>query len=335
MRSLLLSVVVFFVMAQSAVAQGLTFMEYNCENLFDCRHDSLKNDYEFLPDGERRWTFGRYWRKLNSIGRVIHQCGGEGENWRLPDLVALVEVENDSALFMLTRRSMLRGAGYRYVMTESQDPRGIDVALLYNPLSFQPLEHRSIYVTPTEGNHSTRDILYIKGVALTGDTLHVMVVHAPSRVGGMAATEPYRLHVAGYVTDIVDSLKTANGNANIIVAGDFNDYSSDRALRFITSHGMVEVSEGAVGLRHQQTKVCGTYKYQGIWDSLDHVFLSTSMAARVEQCYILDNRWMLENDVQGEYKPFRTFLGPVYHGGVSDHLPVVVRINAAPLSPPS
>ena len=28
-----------------------TFVELNCENLFDCRHDSLKNDTEFLPEG--------------------------------------------------------------------------------------------------------------------------------------------------------------------------------------------------------------------------------------------------------------------------------------------
>ena len=26
-----------------------TFVELNCENLFDCQHDSLKNDIEFLP----------------------------------------------------------------------------------------------------------------------------------------------------------------------------------------------------------------------------------------------------------------------------------------------
>ena len=28
-------------------------MEYNVENLFDCSHDSLKNDYEFQPDSPR------------------------------------------------------------------------------------------------------------------------------------------------------------------------------------------------------------------------------------------------------------------------------------------
>lgn len=32
----------------------LTLVELNCENLFDYRHDSLKQDFEFTPDGDRR-----------------------------------------------------------------------------------------------------------------------------------------------------------------------------------------------------------------------------------------------------------------------------------------
>ncbi len=55
---------------------------------------------------------------------------------QLPDFVALCEVENDSVLFDLTRRSALRGVNYDYVMTDSPDERGIDVALLYQPSSF-------------------------------------------------------------------------------------------------------------------------------------------------------------------------------------------------------
>ena len=48
-----------------------------------------------------------------------------------PALVALCEVENDSVLRDLTRYSVLREAGYRYVITHSPDERGINVALLY------------------------------------------------------------------------------------------------------------------------------------------------------------------------------------------------------------
>lgn len=47
----------------------LTFVELNCENLFDCRHDSLRADTEFLPEAPRHWTASRYWRKLDNIGR--------------------------------------------------------------------------------------------------------------------------------------------------------------------------------------------------------------------------------------------------------------------------
>ena len=108
-----------------AGAQTLTFVELNCENLFDTRHDSLKQDTEFAPDGVRRWTTSNYWRKLKHIGQEILSCSAQ-----LPDIVALVEVENDSVLHALLRRSVLRQAGYQYLMTESPDVRGLDVALV-------------------------------------------------------------------------------------------------------------------------------------------------------------------------------------------------------------
>ena len=80
-------------------------VELNCENLFDCQHDSLKDDYEFLPESNRHWTWSRYWQHLNRTAQTILACAGEGN---LPDIVALTEVENDSVLFDLTHRSLLR-----------------------------------------------------------------------------------------------------------------------------------------------------------------------------------------------------------------------------------
>ncbi|MFC2766956.1 MAG: endonuclease, partial [Prevotella sp.] len=91
-----------------------TFVELNCENLFDCEHDSLKQDQEFLPDSWRHWNHYRYWQKLNHIGQEIIACGEQGDDWQLPDIVALCEVENDSVMVDLTRKSLLRKAGYEY-----------------------------------------------------------------------------------------------------------------------------------------------------------------------------------------------------------------------------
>ena len=68
--------------------QPFRVMFYNVENLFDCRHDSLKEDREFLPDGEKKWTPSRYWRKLDALSKVVAAVGEE----RLPDLVGLCEV---------------------------------------------------------------------------------------------------------------------------------------------------------------------------------------------------------------------------------------------------
>ena len=51
-------------------SQPYTLLTWNVENLFDCSHDSLKNDLEFLPQSERRWTHRRDHQKLVQIARL-------------------------------------------------------------------------------------------------------------------------------------------------------------------------------------------------------------------------------------------------------------------------
>ena len=302
----------------------LTFVELNCENLFDCRHDEGKNDYEYLPEATRKWDSRRYWSKLNSIGRTILACGGEGAEWTLPDLVALTEVENDSVMHDLTHRSLLRNAGYEYVMTHSADERGIDVALLYSPFAFKPLVHHAMAVAPPEGKHPTRDILYVSGLTTTGDTLHVMVVHAPSRIDGERATRPYRLRVAERITMAIDSIRQAGSGSHIIVAGDFNDYATDSALVRLCRHQLTNISKEARG----QHGARGTYKHRGQWRSIDHILVSDALARRVKQCLIIDAPHLTEDDEKyGGLQPRRTYIGMRYHGGNSDHLPLVATFH--------
>ena len=295
----------------------LTLVELNCENLFDCKHDSLKQDSEWTPASVRHWTPSRYWQKVNRIGQTILSCQEEG----IPDLVALVEVENDSVLFDLTHRSLLRNAGYQYLMTESPDERGIDVALLYQPLTFHPLCYEMFRITPLEGMRPTRDILYVKGETLHNDTLHVFVVHAPSRYGGEKATRPNRQLVITRLIQVIDSLSP---DAKVIVVGDFNDDADSPALRFLESHALKNVTREAKGTHGAKA----TYRYQGEWGSIDHVFVSPVLLDCVEQAYINDAPFLLEEDQKyGGVKPFRTYNGMRYQQGVSDHLPLVVRFR--------
>ena len=323
-----------FLISHLASAQSLTLVELNCENLFDCRHDSLKQDTEWLPEGTRKWTPARYWRKLNNIGQEILSClaptpqSSATPMWQgtsgVPDLVALVEVENDSVLFDLTRRSLLRGAGYEYLMTESPDVRGIDVALLYQPFTFRTICYDYLTVNPLEGMRPTRDILYVQGETLSRDTLHIFVVHAPSRYGGERQTRPNRRIVAEQLTTIISLLPP---EAKVIVAGDFNDYADSPALQYLAGQGLHNIPANATGTHGAK----GTYRYQGKWESIDHILFSNSLAALPHQVSINDAPFLLEEDTRyGGVKPFRTYNGYRYQRGFSDHLPLVVRFRLSP-----
>ena len=297
----------------------LTFMELNCENLFDTRHDSLKNDQEFLPDGSYKWTPYRYWAKLNHLGQEI-----VAQSDPVPDFVAMCEVENDSVMFDLTKRSLLRNAGYEYVMTSSPDERGIDVALLYQPASFALLHSHSIRIKPLPDTRPTRDILYASGLLITGDTLHVFVVHAPSRRGGEQASRPYRLQVASQLAEAVDSVYAISRDAKIIIAGDFNDYADSPALQYLYEHHLINITADAQGSHGAKA----TYRWHGEWRSLDQILCSPSLAARKQSSVIGDLPFLLEDDEKyGGKKPYRTYLGPRYLGGYSDHLPLVVQLK--------
>ena len=301
----------------SSFSQSFTLVELNCENLFDCHHDSLKQDTEWLPASVRKWTPDRYWRKVNNIGQEIISCSQSS----LPDLVALVEVENDSVLRDLTRRSLLRNAGYEYLVTEAPDVRGIDVALLYQPFSFRPICYDYLDVQPLEGMRPTRDILYVQGEILSGDTLHVFVIHAPSRFGGEKATRPNRRVVMQRLLDAIHQLPP---DAKVIVAGDFNDYADSPSLQYLEENSLCNVTREAQGSHGAR----GTYRYEGQWQSIDHVLVSTVLRDSVAQTYINDAPFLLEEDKKyGGVKPFRTYNGYRYQRGFSDHLPLVIRFH--------
>lgn len=302
----------------------LMIVELNTENLFDTQHDSLKNDYDFLPDGAMHWTRTKYWQKINRIAQAIVSCGADSTTAVLPDLMALCEVENDSVLRDLTKRSLLRKARYQYVMTSSPDERGIDVALLYSPFTFRLIGADTIRINPLAGFRPTRDILYVKGEVITGDTLHCFVVHAPSRRGGEMASRPYRLHVAQILAERIDSLSAIDAQAHIIVAGDFNDYTHNKPLTLLQSHHLVDVSAHAIGTHGAK----GTYRYQGEWGSLDHILVSEGLATMVSACYINDQPFLLEEDKKyGGVKPRRNYIGMKSNHGYSDHLPLVLKMR--------
>lgn len=316
--------------------QHFRVMFYNVENLFDCRHDSLKDDKEFLPDAQKRWSRTRYWRKLNDLAKVVAAISEE----RIPDLIGVCEVENDSVMYDWTRRSSLRALGYRYVMTHSPDNRGVDVALLYQPGVFKLLHHHEVEISLSGSARPTRNLLYAKGKTLSGDTLHVMVCHLPSRLGRRKESEERRICAAQTLRTVVDSIHSVVTNPKILVMGDFNADVRER----IFDKDMLCAKEVADSLHDTPSflfyipetickvhpEVKGTYRYQGMWENIDHVLLSPSLVSGLKHVstQIMAYPFMCEAEKKyGGIRPFRTYQGPIYKRGYSDHFPIVVDLG--------
>ena len=313
--------------------QSMTLMFCNAENLFDPEDDPLKDDDAFTPDGDYHWTRSRYWDKLDAISKVIVAADED----QAPAIVGLAEVENETVLTDLTARSALREAGYRFVMTDSPDRRGIDVALLYRRSFFRLLEYESLRVNLRRlGGGATRDILHVEGVLENLDTLDIYVCHWPSRYGGIEETEQFRMCAAGVVRASVDSIFSVRRKPYIIIMGDLNEGPDDPAVR--NGLGAHAFASGRNERDRELVTVMdpmddGSYKYDGLWDKYDQFVVSASLlnglgctemlSAEVMRLPFL----MADDDAYGGVKPFRTYNGRRYQNGYSDHLPVKMRIG--------
>lgn len=320
----------FLVFSQSR----FRLMEYNVENLFDVFHDSLKADQEFLPGTVRNWTKPRFWKKLIHISQVISSAADD----QLPDVIMLCEVENDSVLLYLTRRSPLRVAGYDYYMTHSPDERGIDIAFLYQKATFKPLKFDEIEIDRSAiGNRPTRNILHVEGITQTRDTLDLFLCHFPSRSRGQRISDPYRRHVAQVLKQHVDSVMAHKSKPRIIITGDFNDFPDNASLKTVLKASKVEDEIHPLSLYNLLIgKKPGTYKYQGKWNTLDHFIVNGNLLYKQSGHFYTAPEWVkihqpsfiLEEDLKyGGLKPFRTYNGLRYQGGYSDHLPVVADFH--------
>ena len=316
-------------------SRSLSFVFYNVENLFDVKDDPLTNDDEFTPEGSKHWTYDRYHTKVDHIARVLTGIG----EWELPALVGLCEIENIKVLHDLAGHRLIEDYGYHIIHKDSPDRRGIDVGLLYKPGIFDPIRSEWIEIEfIADSNMKTRDILYVKGLVYGKDTLHVFINHWPSRWGGVKATMPKRVEVAVKLKYITDSIFSVDYRPNIILSGDFNDTPGDSSILNVLGANTVYNGqpEGLYNLMypvHASGKQ-GTLKYKGNWEVYDQVIVSGPMlhedalfVMRREANIFSPDYLLVDDERYLGNKPFRTYSGPAYIGGFSDHLPVYVKID--------
>ena len=283
------------------------------------------NVENFFAPGEfpdHAWSKARFYTKCNAVAKTLLLASDE--LGALPDVVGFAEVGDATVLKALLGATPLRKLDYSFVHYDSPDRRGIDCALLYRRSRFRLLSSKPCHLFDSTGAvMHTRDILLVVletrgGVSLGGngaeadsdrspDTLAVLVNHHPSKVGSGSGDR--RRIAMDRLRYLADSLQAA-GVSRIIAVGDFNDAVTP-----------------AAGVERQPRNQAppGTIKFQGKWEKIDGCPLIEG--ARAEE-RIFAPPCLLERDSYGGEKPRRTFSGPRYIGGVSDHLPVIYVIKS-------
>lgn len=325
---------------------------WNVENFFDwVDSGGGESDTEFSSCGTRYWTRGRFLRKCTDISKTVFwiadSCG------RMPEIIAFAEVENRSVLRRLISSTALSRYDYGIVHYDSPDKRGIDVGLLYDR---SVLKLTSSRPAPVPGL-STRDMLVATFVSCgrgyhassggieprvlaepvtwttasvepscnlaagaprsSADSLAVIVCHHPSKYGGKSSVAGRSLAVRTLL-EVSDSLTAAGWRRQVIV-GDFND-TPESAVYLPLRERLVCLSDSLAA------RGVGSIRFSGVWELIDQAYVSKDLDGSVQE--VMASPWLTVPDSSYPgVKPFRTYQGPRYIGGVSDHYPILVRLE--------
>ena len=345
-KSVVLICFVSFVIANVTSAQNepVRVAFWNMENFFDPFVDSTKTYNAFTEDGMQHWTKSRFYRKRNNMYKAILAMS---ENRPL-GILGMCEVENEYVLSALFEQTPLKKHNYRWVLYEGPDIRGIDPAIVYSLDHFRLVESTVFpYYNPEDTAYHSRDILYAKFIGVdassvaNADTIHVFVNHWPSRYSGELETVGSRSCSAAILRAKVDSIVSAAPEGyqpKVVMMGDLNDCPTDPSVYdVLRARHPSELEEGCLinlfgkndGLGFE-----GTLKHQADWQIFDQIIVTPAVMNDREGFHyqegsarIFHADFMLEDDEAYHGKKlFRTYIGPRYFGGFSDHLPVYIDL---------
>lgn len=320
-------------------ADTLDVLFWNLENFFDYRDQGTsESDAEFSGRGLRHWTKKRFLTKCNAVAKTLLWTAGQ--TGRMPDVVAVAEVENRFVLKQLLRETAVRKQPWGIAHYESPDHRGIDVGLLWRTDRWDTVCTRACHVFGPDGAVlPTRDILLVQlqrraAPAPAVDRWAILVNHHPSKYGGSSSA--WRREAAvDRLRELCDSLRAA-GWSRIVATGDFNDTADAPLFQRLDALENLALPLAARGQ--------GTIRFNGRWELIDLFFLSNVPApassglaspGSAARMIILHPPFLTERDKthSGE-KPRRTYIGPRYNGGVSDHRPIHLRLCYPSLAAP-
>jgi len=290
----------------TATANQLTIANFNVENLDPVVEDINKVQGRNPNNVDDDLGTG----KFDALAQAIVN------NLKTPDIISLEEIQDntgaeigdgvvasDVTLNLLIDRIVAAG-GPRYEFqvlnpVEGQDggqPGGnIRVGFLFNPNRVSFVEgslQRLTDTNPAESDSFPGDDFASSRKPLVGTFLFngqevtIVANHFNSKGGDQPlfgrfqpptlTSEAQRLQQAAIVRDFVQSVLAVNPNANVVVAGDLNDFEFSNPINLVESAGLTNLIETLPANERY------TYNFQGNAQTLDHILVSGNLFKQLD-----------------------------------------------------
>ncbi|MDC1106773.1 hypothetical protein OAT16_08695 [Prolixibacteraceae bacterium] len=323
----LLYCIVLFVFVTQAQAQDsdpfmLRVVSYNVENLFYPDDDAATLDDEFTISHYRRWSYSRYYHKIDQIVKVLIAVFPHA----YPDIICLSEVENERVLKDIIFHPLLKSAKYAILHRDGPDPRGIEVAVLYRK-SVVWLDSIQFVTIPSKTRHY-REVVH-PVFTWHHFSFHLWATHLPSNYSGVRKSQKERKECVIFMSSLMLQYKDSLCH---ICLGDFN--MEPESKNVIDFKDRLSVDGDCTSLVLRDKDHPGSLRYHERWYLFDLIFQwkKLPIGVRVESSGIFNPPFILTPETKyGGFKPFRTYVGYKYQrGGFSDHLPVYVVFRYTP-----
>jgi predicted extracellular nuclease len=280
--------------AAPAPAGQLALATYNLDALFDAVDDPGVDDVT-VPS---RYT-AELARRAQSIARYLGS----------PDVVAVQEVETLGALQDLAAQPEVIAAGYRAVLVDGADPRGLDVGLLYRS---DRVALRGSEARPATAVAARAPLVVHLTEVASGARLTVIACDFETAAGGPEAAA-VRMAMADHVRALVEEARLADPGAGVAVMGNLVDTEDSSQLQRLTG-GLLQDLHGQRPADRPYTTVS-----DGLSLASDYVLVDASLAARVVEARALHVNVDWAQPAPGD--------PPSASPRASDHDPVVVRLR--------
>lgn len=239
-------------------APTLVMATFNTHTFFDTICDSGScgsGDWEDTPDA------GTYAARVKETSKAVAGLGA--------DIVMLEEIEKESGLTDIN--NALATPYPVAIFAESGGSASVDVAILARGTFVKKVSHLrdTLYKPDGSATHFLRDFLEVH-LLIGGRPVIAFAAHYKSQ-----RDDDYdqRQAEAGGSAKIIRAVAAANPKALIVMGGDLNDTPGSDTLNTL-------INDGHLLRAAADCSDCGTYRYNGQSESIDHLLMSLDAGGR-------------------------------------------------------